>query len=185
MPNPKNRVRIGAGQWRSRLLNFPDVPGLRPTPDRVRETLFNWLGQDMDGFSCLDLFSGTGVLGFEAISRGAARVVMVEQSLPVYKSLLQNKKMLAAGAAEIIHADAMRFLKENKQHFDVIFLDPPFNQDWLPRLLPGMHKHLAAEGTLYVEAEFAVRDGEGWQVWKHGKAGNVFFHLLKSTDGSE
>lgn len=181
----KNRVRIGAGQWRSRLLSFPDLPGLRPTPDRVRETLFNWLGQDMEGLSCLDMFSGTGVLGFEAISRGATQAVMVEQALPAYQSLLENKKLLNANAAEIIHADAMQFLATNRQHFDVIFLDPPFNQGWLSRLLPSMHEHLATDGALYVEAEFALQDGEGWQVLKHGKAGNVFYHLLKSANASE
>lgn len=185
MQNPKNRVRIGAGRWRSRLLRFPDVPGLRPTPDRVRETLFNWLGQDMEGLNCLDMFSGTGVLGFEAISRGATQAVMVEQALPVYQSLLENKKLLNADTAEVIRADAMQFLAANRQRFDVIFLDPPFNQGWLPRLLPSMHEHLAADGALYVEAEFALQDGEGWQVLKHGKAGNVFFHLLKSVNANE
>jgi len=185
MQSPKSRVRIGAGQWRSRVLRFPDVPGLRPTPDRVREPLFNWLGQNLEGLSCLDLFSGTGVLGFEAISRGAAQAVMVEQALPVYQSLLENKKLLNADTAEIIRADSMQFLAANRQRFDVIFLDPPFNQGWLSRLLPSMHEHLAADGALYVEAEFTLQDGDGWQVMKHGKAGNVFFHLLKSMDADE
>lgn len=185
MANPKNRVRIGAGQWRSRLLRFPDIPGLRPTPDRVRETLFNWLGQELEGLSCLDLFSGTGVLGFEALSRGAKQAVMVEQAMPVYKSLLGNKTLLDAHAAEVIRMDAMQFLAANKQRFDIIFLDPPFNQGWLPKLLPALHQHLATDGALYVEAEFALQDDEGWRVLKHGKAGNVFYHLLKSANGNE
>ena len=180
-----NQVRISGGEWRSRLLRFPDGPGLRPTPDRVRQTVFNWLGQNLEGLSCLDLFSGTGVLGFEAISRGAAQAVMVEQALPVYQSLLENKKLLNADTAEIIRADSMQFLAANRQRFDVIFLDPPFNQGWLSRLLPSMHEHLAADGALYVEAEFTLQDGDGWQVMKHGKAGNVFFHLLKSMDADE
>lgn len=177
----QNRVRIGGGQWRSRWLRFPDVPGLRPTPDRVRETLFNWLGQDMEGLNCLDLFSGTGALGFEALSRGAARTVMVEQSLPAYKSLVENSNMLNAQAAEIVHRDALQFLARNTERFDVIFLDPPFNQGWLSRLLPQLATHLAAEGVIYAEAESPLTEETGWQVWKHGKAGNVHYHLLKSA----
>ena len=179
--NSKNRVRIGGGQWRSRWLRFPDVPGLRPTPDRVRETLFNWLGQDLEGLSCLDLFSGTGALGFEALSRGASRTVMVEQSLPAYKSLLENKNMLNAQGAEIVHRDALQFLPRNAEHFDVIFLDPPFDQGWLPKLLPQLASHLNPGGVVYVEAEFLLTEEDGWQVWKHGKAGNVHYHLLKSA----
>ena len=179
--NNKNTVRIGGGQWRSRLLRFPDVAGLRPTPDRVRQTLFNWLGQDLEGLTCLDLFSGTGALGFEALSRGARKAVMVEQSLTGFKSLLENKKMLDAEAAEIVHRDALQFLAENSQPFDVIFLDPPFNQGWLPKLLPELQAHLAVDGVVYAEAEFSLEDEVAWHVWKHGKAGNVFFHLLKSA----
>lgn len=178
--NNKNTVRICGGQWRSRLLRFPDVPGLRPTPDRVRVTLFNWLGQDLEGLACLDLFSGTGALGFEALSRGASKTVMVEQSLAAYKSLLENKKTLDAQAAEIQHRDALQFLAGNAERFDVIFVDPPFNQGWLPKLLPQLQAHLADNGVVYSEAEFPLEDEAGWQVSKHGKAGNVFFHLLKS-----
>ena len=177
----KNRVRIGGGQWRSRWLHFPDGPGLRPTPDRVRETLFNWLGQDMGGLVCLDLFSGTGALGFEALSRGARKVVMVEQSLPAYKSLLENRQMLDARAAEITRQDALQFLSTNRQLFDVVFLDPPFNQGWLQKLLPQLHAHLLPEGVVYAEAETPFEDNEDWQIWKRGKAGNVFYHLLKSA----
>ena len=178
-----NRVRIGGGAWRSRLLRFPDVPGLRPTPDRVRQTLFNWLGQELDGLACLDLFSGTGVMGFEALSRGAREVVMVEKASQAYKALLENKTMLQADTAKIFNMDALQFLAKNQQAFDIIFLDPPYNQGWLPKLLPQMQKHLSTDGLLYVEAEFSIQDGEGWRVLKHGKAGNVFFHLLKLADG--
>ncbi|HEU4707800.1 MAG TPA: 16S rRNA (guanine(966)-N(2))-methyltransferase RsmD [Methylophilaceae bacterium] len=176
-----NKVRIGGGQWRSRLLRFPELPGLRPTPDRVRETLFNWLGQDLEGLTCLDLFSGTGALGFEALSRGASKAVMVEQALPAFKALLENRKLLGAGAAEIIHQGALQFLDADSRRFDVIFLDPPFNQDWLSRLLPLLRAHLAPDGMVYAEAEAALADNDDWQVWKHGKAGNVFYHLLKSA----
>lgn len=169
--------------WRSRLLRFPDVTGLRPTPDRVRQTLFNWLGQELDGLACLDLFSGTGVMGFEALSRGAEDMVMVEKSPHAYQALLENKKLLQADAAKIFNMDALQFLAKNQHTFDIIFLDPPYNQGWLPKLLPQMHKHLSADGVLYVEAEFSIQDSAGWRVLKHGKAGNVFFHLLKLADG--
>ncbi|HSH72194.1 MAG TPA: 16S rRNA (guanine(966)-N(2))-methyltransferase RsmD [Methylophilaceae bacterium] len=175
-----NRVRIGGGEWRSRLLTFPDVPGLRPTPDRVRQTLFNWLGQELHGLSCLDLFSGTGVMGFEALSRGAKLAVMVEKAKPAYLALQQNKQLLKAEAAQVLNLDAMQFLAQNRQLFDVIFLDPPYHQDWLAKLLPLMSQHIAADGLLYVEAEYALTDDVQWQVIKHGKAGSVFYHLLKS-----
>ena len=175
-----NKVRIGGGEWRSRLLPFPDAHGLRPTPDRVRQTVFNWLGQELHGLTCLDLFSGTGVMGFEALSRGARQVVMVEKSTPAYSALIENKKLLNAEAAQILNMDATQFLSNNKQLFDIIFLDPPYDQGWLPKLLPLLQQHLAPEGLLYVEAEFSVQDGEGWQVIKHGKAGNVHYHLIKS-----
>jgi 16S rRNA (guanine966-N2)-methyltransferase len=175
----KNKVRIGGGDWRSRLLSFPDAPGLRPTPDRVRQTLFNWLGQDLHGLACLDLFSGTGVMGFEALSRGADSVVMVEKSVPAYRALLENKKMLGANA-QILNMDAMQYLSGNKQVFDVIFLDPPYQQGWMDKLLPILAPHLSPSGLLYAEAEFAITGNDYWQVHKQGKAGNVFFHLLKS-----
>jgi 16S rRNA (guanine(966)-N(2))-methyltransferase RsmD len=179
---PRNKVRIGGGQWRSRLLRFPEVPGLRPTPDRVRETLFNWLGQELDGLCCLDLFSGTGVMGFEALSRGASRVVMVEKATAAYQLLLENKKLLNADAAQILHMDALQFLKGNRQRFDIIFLDPPYGQGSLDKLLPLMAAHLAENGVIYAEAESAIAETAVWQVRKHGKAGNVHFHLLGAAD---
>jgi 16S rRNA (guanine966-N2)-methyltransferase len=176
-----NRVRIGGGEWRSRLLTFPDAPGLRPTPDRVRQTLFNWLGQDLHGLSCLDLFAGTGVMGFEALSRGAKRVLMVEKSVSAYKALLENKKLLKADMAHILNLDAVQFLTKNHEVFDVVFLDPPYNQGWLPKLLPQIQSLVSPESLVYVEAEFALKDGDGWQVLKHGKAGSVYYHLLKTA----
>jgi len=179
-----NRVRISGGEWRSRLLSFPDVPGLRPTPDRVRQTVFNWLGQDMHGRRCLDLFAGTGAMGFEALSRGASAVVLVEKSAPAAKSLQQNQSLLKAGAARILQQDAVQFLAQNRDRFDVIFLDPPYQQGWLPKLLPRLPNHLAEGGVVYVEAEFALCDDALWQVIKQGKAGNVFYHLLKLADRS-
>ena len=176
-----NAIRIGGGEWRSRLLRFPDALGLRPTPDRVRETLFNWLGQELYGMHCLDLFAGSGALGFEAHSRGAASVMLVEQNPAVHRTLLENARLLKADRAHLLRADALQFLAGNTQHFDVIFLDPPFGQGWLEKLLPHLKDQLAPDGRLYVESEYALSDGDDWQVLKQRKAGNVFYHLLKSA----
>ena len=173
-----NQVRISAGEWRSRLLSFPDVDGLRPTPDRVRQTVFNWLGQELHGLSCLDLFAGTGVMGFEALSRAAAQVTLVEKSKPAYQALLKNQAQLKAHKAQVLHMDALQFLAQNTTQFDIIFLDPPYNQGWIAQLLPLLDKHLKQDGWLYAEAEFALQDTDMWRVHKHGKAGNVFYHLL-------
>ena len=133
-----SRIRIIGGAWRSRLLEVAAVSGLRPTPDRVRETLFNWLGQDLDGLTCLDLFAGTGVLGFEAASRGAARVTMVERDVKALARLEANAARLEASNIEIRRADALDFLRETarrKAHaFDLVFLDPPYRQGWLARV---------------------------------------------------
>lgn len=174
-----NQVRLNAGIWRSRILKFPDAEGLRPTPDRVRQALFNWLGQDLTGKTCLDLFAGTGAMGFEALSRNAKAVTMVEFFKPAFLALQQNQTTLAAKAATILHLDAMQFLAQNTQKFDVIFCDPPYNKNWLAKLLPLLSTHLADGGLVYAEAEYALQDTEDWRVAKSGKAGNVYYHLLK------
>jgi 16S rRNA (guanine(966)-N(2))-methyltransferase RsmD len=175
----QNKVRIGGGAWRSRLLHFPDALALRPTPDRVRQTLFNWLGQEMHGRICLDLFAGSGAIGFEALSRGAAAVVMVESNPAVHRALTANAGLLKAENAQILRADAMNFLARNTQMFDVISLDPPFGQNWLEKLLPDLARHLAPDGLVYAEAEKPLTDNALWQVVKYGKAGSVHYHLLK------
>jgi 16S rRNA (guanine966-N2)-methyltransferase len=174
-----NQVRINAGVWRSRLLKFPDAEGLRPTPpERVRITVFNWLGQDMTGKTCLDLFAGTGVLGFEALSRNAKNMTMVESSRPAYSALLQNQTMLKAENCQILNQDALLFLANNTQKFDVIFCDPPYNKGWLQKLLPSLNQHLNANGVVYAEAEYEIKSDDNWQVIKQNKAGNVYYHLL-------
>lgn len=178
----QNKVRISAGEWRSRLLRFPDALGLRPTPDRVRQTLFNWLGQELHGKACLDLFAGSGALGFEALSRYAVSVVMVERNPAVYRALAENARQLAAERARIVRMDALQFLTQNTQRFDVIFLDPPYGQGWLEKLLPLLGRHLSANGVVYAEAEHDLADLAGWRVCKHGKAGNVHYHLLECAD---
>jgi 16S rRNA (guanine(966)-N(2))-methyltransferase RsmD len=183
-----NSVRINAGTWRSRLIKFPDAEGLRPSPERVRQTLFNWLGQDLSGLHCLDLFAGTGVMGFEALSRGASAVTMVEKSSLACAALHANKTLLNAAAASIVHQDALQFLAQNSQSYQLIFLDPPYNKAWLAQVMPQLASCLHDDGRLYVEAEFALDEAKqadsqpflaGWQVLKQSKAGNVFYHLLK------
>lgn len=174
-----NQIRINAGVWRSRLLKFPDAEGLRPTPERVRQTVFNWLGQDLTGKNCLDLFAGTGAFGFEALSRNAKSVVMVENATTAFKSLLQNQTLLYAQNCQIHHLDALQFLSQNTQKFDIIFCDPPYNKDWLNKILPLLNPHLAADCIVYIEAEFEVLSNDTWQVIKQNKAGNVYYHLLK------
>jgi 16S rRNA (guanine966-N2)-methyltransferase len=175
----ENKVRIGAGEWRSRLLRFPDALGLRPTPDRVRQTLFNWLGQELHGKTCLDLFAGSGALGFEALSRGARLAVLVEQNPAVHRALTANAALLKAERARILRMDALLFLAQDKEAFDIIFLDPPFGQDWLQKLLPLLGSHLSPDGVVYVEAEAPLAEPADWKTHKHGRAGNVFYHLLK------
>lgn len=175
----QNTVRINAGEWRSRLIKFPDAEGLRPTPERVRQTVFNWLGQDLTGLNCLDLFAGTGVLGFEALSRNAKMAVLVEKTPAVYRALLDNKAALKANAAQVFNMDALSFLQTNRQLFDVVFLDPPYNQGWLDKVLPLLPAQLSKDGIVYAEAEYAIKPNETWQVLKQSKAGNVFYHLIK------
>ncbi|HEV7478388.1 MAG TPA: 16S rRNA (guanine(966)-N(2))-methyltransferase RsmD, partial [Burkholderiales bacterium] len=118
----KNRVRIIGGAHRGRRIAVPDRPGLRPTPDRVRETLFNWLGQRLDGLACLDLFAGSGALGFEAASRGAARVVMVENDRAAFESLKKSLAVIGARQVELVFADAFDFLRASQDGFDIVFL---------------------------------------------------------------
>jgi 16S rRNA (guanine966-N2)-methyltransferase len=178
-----NQVRINAGVWRSRLLKFPDVEGLRPTPERVRITVFNWLGQDLTGKTCLDLFAGTGAFGFEALSRNAKNVTMIENSNQAFKSLIQNQQLLKAENCQILNQDALQFLANNlqlsRQKFDIIFCDPPYNKDWITKLLPLLNQHLTENGLVYAEAEFEIKSDTTWRVKKQDKAGNVVYHLME------
>lgn len=182
MPATRNRVRIIGGEWRSRIVSFPPARDLRPTPDRIRVTLFNWLGQDLTGQSCLDLFAGSGVLGFEAASRGARRVVMVENSASVFRALQENAAKLDASAVELRRLDAIEFLRTDNGLYDVVFLDPPFRADCLPGLLPELVPRLAAGALIHVEAPRAPVLPPQWQVWRSGRAGAVTHQLLKWTD---
>jgi len=179
-----NTVRIVGGEFRRRVLKFPDSEGLRPTPDRVRETLFNWLGQELDGLHCLDLFAGSGALGFEAASRGAARVTMVEQAPKVLAALHENHEMLGKPAAiTIIRADALQYLASTKAKFDLIFLDPPFKKGWIARLEPLLAGVLNEDAAIYVEAEYEIESLGDWRTERHGRAGEVHYHLLRRATG--
>jgi 16S rRNA (guanine966-N2)-methyltransferase len=151
-PGRSNQVRIIAGQYRRRLLRFPDVPGLRPTPDRVRETLFNWLGQDLTGLVCLDAFAGSGALGFEAASRGAARVLMLERDAQALAALRANARELDAQAVEVLAADGVAYLNGAGDTFDVIFLDPPFAAGLLDAALASAATRLRPGGRIYAES---------------------------------
>ncbi len=176
-----SRVRIVGGQWRSRLLEVAHVPGLRPTPDRVRETLFNWLGQDLSGLSCLDLFAGTGILGFEAASRGAERVTLVEHNARAHAALQQAVKTLQASQVELVRGDAVKFLESAARRFDVVFLDPPYNQGWLERIEPLLGQVLQPDGWLYAESEAPLAGLAGWNTIREGRAGQVHFHLMRGS----
>lgn len=177
-----SRVRIVGGQWRSRLIDVPAATGLRPTPDRVRETLFNWLGQDLDGWTCLDLFAGTGILGFEAASRGAARVVQVEQNPRAFAALRQTALTLQASQVEAIRGDAVEFARSVRHAFDLVFLDPPYHQGWLARIEPLLAHLLKPDGWLYAESETALTALGSWKTIKQGRAGQVHFHLLRGSE---
>ena len=174
----RNQVKIIGGQWKRTDVSFVDTPGLRPTPIRVRETLFNWLDQDLTGKVCLDLFSGSGVIGFESLSRGASSVVMVEKSPRVFKMIQENKKLLQAEKAQVHFMDALVFLQKNNAKFDIIFCDPPFNESWEDKLFPQLANHLTKDGLIYFESESAFKEHSEFNVLKKRKAGNVFYHLV-------
>jgi 16S rRNA (guanine966-N2)-methyltransferase len=181
-----NRVRIIGGQWRSRILTFPTASGLRPSGDRVRETLFNWLGQTLHGQACLDVYAGSGALGFEAASRGAKTVTMIESSTPVYAALEHNRSLLAATNCQLLRGEALLHLKKlesQKALFDTVFIDPPFASNLLEPTLAALPPLLNAYARVYVEWASALPDalvGEAglWKVEKSSRAGVVHFALL-------
>lgn len=180
----KRKIRIIGGEWRSRIITFPNKIDLRPTPDRVRETVFNWLGQDLSGKVCLDLFAGSGVMGFEAASRGAKQVVMIELDSVVFKMLRANADQLKAMQIELKLMNAMTFIASDTRQFDVVFLDPPYRMGLLPKLLPLLSTHLAKDALIYVESENFLVSDECWQVLRSKQAGKVCYQLLESTNAN-
>ncbi len=180
-----NRIRIIGGAWRSRVIEFPDADGLRPTANRARETLFNWLGQTLHGTRCLDLFSGSGALGFEAASRGAAEVVMLEINRAVVDALKSNQQKLDATSCRVVAADALKFLDNAHEKFDIVFVDPPFGSCLLASVLEKCPAHLASDGVVYAEWAVPIADviaslpDAQWEIVKQGRAGAVHFALLR------
>jgi 16S rRNA (guanine966-N2)-methyltransferase len=174
-----NRVRIIGGQWRSRIIKFPPAVQIRPTPDRVRETLFNWLGQRLDGQACLDLFAGSGALGFEALSRGAGRVVMVERDRQVAKALRESAAVLAAQGAEIVESDALAYLKRAGETFDVVFVDPPYASDLAARALERLPERLNPGARVYVESAEPLQLPSPWRALREDRAGAVRYALFE------
>ena len=173
-----SRIRIIGGAWRSRLIDVSTVKGLRPTPDRVRETLFNWLGQELDGRTCLDLFAGSGALGFEAASRGAEAVTMVEQDAVALAALQKNAKTLQATRVQIVRGDALKFAGSASSRFDVVFFDPPYRAGWVDRMAPFLPDLLTESGVIYVEAEYKIEKIDRLTRIKQGSAGQVYYHLF-------
>ncbi len=180
-----HEVRIIGGQWKRSKLSVPDKAGLRPTPDRVRETLFNWLGQELGGCRVLDAFAGTGALGFEAASRGAARVVCLE-SEPMLVGLMREARVrLQASRVEVLQCDAMAWMaRAAPSGFDLIFIDPPFDARLHPRAIKLATALLAQDAWLYVEASDALPAPVGLIDHRHLRAGNVHAHLWRKGEGA-
>lgn len=179
-----NQLRIIGGTWRSRRVGFPDVEGLRPSPDRVRETLFNWLAPIITGSRCLDLYAGSGALGLEALSRGAAEAVFVDTDRRVVQQLEQNLKLLGASGARVVQSEALSYLQRPPQPFDVVFLDPPFRNNLLPACLERLAAGwLAPAARVYVESEAELGEPAvppGWELLRSKQAGQVRYSLLQA-----
>ena len=176
------KVRIISGQWRRRQLRVADVDGLRPTPDRVRETLFNWLTGSIEGSRCLDLYAGSGALGFEAASRGASKVLLVEKHEGAVASLRKQASELGADQIEVVHADVARWLQGTATPFDIVFLDPPYASADLGALCARLQQHrwLAPGALVYLEtraSQEALELPAGWEFLRRQKAGQVMYHL--------
>lgn len=183
----QNKITINAGHWRSRVITFPSVTGLRPTPNRVRETLFNWLGQRLNGQTCLDAFAGSGALGFEAASRGASRVVMCESNKDAAASLTENCNRLEANnvaTIEIIKRDVFTYLPTQQMRFDVVFCDPPFTANLHGPFLGLIQPFLAENARVYWESAIGLDCDsttlKDYEVLKTSRAGAVYFGLLQS-----
>jgi 16S rRNA (guanine(966)-N(2))-methyltransferase RsmD len=176
----KHEVRLIGGQWKRSKLPVADKPGLRPTPDRVRETLFNWLGQDLAGWRVLDAFAGSGALGFEAASRGAREVVLLERDAVLARSLAASKQRLHADALEVHATDALAWMTSAAQgRFDLVLLDPPFDAGLHGPATAAAARLLKPDGWLYVESDHEITAPPGFAPHRHMKAGAVHAHLWR------
>jgi 16S rRNA (guanine966-N2)-methyltransferase len=184
-PGGRNSVRIIGGGWRGRRVSFPDIPGLRPTPDRVRETLFNWLQHAIVGARCLDLFAGSGALGLEALSRGAREVVFVEQAVAASRALQEQLIRLGGHArGQVVEMGAARYLRSSAPAFDIVFLDPPFGRDALAEYVPLLDAGTWLKPGALVYLENEKQAGvpvlpTHWQLLKSKSAGEVGYHLAR------
>lgn len=180
-PALPNEVRIIGGRWKRSKLPVLDSPGLRPTPQRVRETLFNWLGQDLTGWRCLDAFAGSGALGFEAGSRGAAQVLLLEREPGLLANLNAVRERLKAGTVTVQRADALTWMRTAPPaSFHLVLLDPPFDADWREQAVAAGCELVRPGGYLYIESPVALGDPPaGFELWRRDRAGAVHFHLLR------
>jgi 16S rRNA (guanine966-N2)-methyltransferase len=185
MAKGSNQLRIIGGEWRGRKLHFPDAPNLRPTPDRVRETIFNWLAPMIHGARCLDLFAGSGALGLEALSRGAAFTTFVDSHKIVTQALNSHLEILnAKDKAEVLQVDSVKFLNNTAQQFDLVFLDPPYHLDFMQQVVPLLEANgwLSHDAMLYLEIEKRQSLPElpaNWKELKNKVAGEVNYYLFQ------
>jgi 16S rRNA (guanine966-N2)-methyltransferase len=183
----RHELRIIGGQWKRSKLPVADSPGLRPTPDRVRETLFNWLGQHLDAWRCLDAFAGSGALGFEAASRGAAEVTLIERDSKLVRGLHAVRERLKADTVRIEAADALAWMARSApERFELVFIDPPFDAKLFEPALKAAARVVAPGGFVYLEADRAFDDEtelaeQGLRLHRHGRAGAVHFHLIQRS----
>ena len=179
----RNEFRIIAGQWRRRRLKFPDLPGIRPSPDRVRETLFNWLMDRVPNARCLDLFAGSGALGLEALSRGAASVLFVDREPEAIEALRAHLELLHAVNGELLQSNALAFLCGPARPFDIVFLDPPFASPLLAESAMALEKSgwLSSQACIYMEYPLGSVSAlpAAWEVSREGHAGRVGFALAR------
>jgi len=181
----QGKIRIIGGDWRGRKLPVADITGLRPTPDRVRETLFNWLAWEVPASACLDLFAGSGALGLEAASRGAAQVTLVEQHPVLARHLQQQVTKLAASQVHVHNTEALHFLRSAQvTPFNIVFLDPPFGKDWLSQCCELLEQQgwLSADAFIYLEMEKALTElavPANWQLKRQQTAGQVTYALMR------
>ena len=186
-PRLSNTVRIIGGKWRGKKLSFPSIAGLRPTPDRIRETVFNWLQFELQGARVLDLFAGSGVFGLEALSRGAAYAVFVEKDHKAVTQLNMHLHELHIDNATVTHCDAVEYLKTGQElPFDVVFVDPPYGQQLLsPCLAELENRHfLANHAYIYIEAESSMKSlplPKNWLLHRSKHSGQVSYHLAQRT----
>ncbi|QTG89594.1 16S rRNA (guanine(966)-N(2))-methyltransferase RsmD [Vibrio furnissii] len=183
---PSGQVRIISGLWRGRKLPVHDAEGLRPTTDRVKETLFNWLTQDIPHAKCLDLFAGSGGLGFEAASRQAEKVTMLEMNPQAFAQLKTNIAALKASTIEAINTDTLAYLNQPGQGYDVVFIDPPFRQGLLQQTVQLLEQNgwLAPNAMIYIESEKELpltELPEHWQLYREKIAGQVCYRLFERT----